>query len=37
MDYDDYMDYGNDDHFHDNDSDNEFYRLDFAGCHAVVT
>jgi ribosomal 30S subunit maturation factor RimM len=43
MDYDDYMDCGNDDYFHDNDgnddddSDDEFYYLDFVGCHAVVT
>jgi hypothetical protein len=43
MDYDDYMDYGNDDHFHDNDgnddddSDDEFYHLVFVGCRAVVT
>jgi hypothetical protein len=43
MDYDDYMDYSNDDHFHDNDgnddddSDDEFYHLVFAGCCAIVT
>ena len=35
MDYDDYMDYSNYDHFHDNDD--EFYHLVFAGCHAIVT
>jgi hypothetical protein len=34
MDYDDYMDYGNDDHYHDNDD--ELYHLAFAGCHVVV-
>jgi hypothetical protein len=41
MDCNDYMDYGNDDHCHDNDGnddghDDEFYHLVFAGCHAVV-
>jgi hypothetical protein len=43
MDYDDYIDYSNNDHFHDNDrnndddSDDEFYHLVFARCRAVVT
>jgi len=42
MDCDGYMDYGNDDHCHDNDEnadghDDEFYHLVSAGCRAVVT
>ena len=43
MDNDDFMDYGNDDHFHhndendDDDSDDEFYHHVFARCRAVVT
>jgi hypothetical protein len=41
MDCDDYMDYGNDDHCHDNDEnddghDDEFYHLVSARCRAVV-
>jgi hypothetical protein len=41
MDYDDFMDYGNDDHCHDNDGDDdghddEFYHLIYVGCREVV-
>jgi hypothetical protein len=41
MDCDDYMDYGNDDHCHDNDENDdghndEFYHIVSAGCCAVV-
>jgi hypothetical protein len=41
MDYDDYMNYGKDDHCHDNDENpdghnDEFYHLVSAGCRAVV-
>jgi hypothetical protein len=41
MDCEDYMDYGNDDHYHDKDeidygNDDEFYHLIFVGCRAIV-
>ena len=38
MDYYDYMDYGNDNHCHDNDKndDDELYHLVFAKCRVVV-
>jgi len=41
MDCNDYMDYGNDDHCHDNDEnddghDDEFYHLVSTGCRVVV-